>query len=79
MFDFLRRPGMRSPSTAICRALEADGLPPDSIAALGVVESPCVDAGRKVTYSGWLLAAAVAPQRDRQFKRPRQDNRRMFS
>jgi hypothetical protein len=50
MFDFLHRPGVRSPSAAICFALEADGIPPADIAALSVAESPGVYAGRKVTY-----------------------------
>jgi hypothetical protein len=52
MFDFLRRSGgMRSPSAAMSRALEADGLPPGTHAsALGVVESRGPYAGRKVTY-----------------------------
>src|SRR4051794_27457328 len=51
MFKFLRRPGMRSPSPAISRALTADGLPPGTnVAALGVVESPGIYSGRKVTY-----------------------------
>jgi hypothetical protein len=50
MFDFLRKPGIRSPSAAIRRALEADGVPPADIAELTVAESPGVYAGRKVTY-----------------------------
>jgi hypothetical protein len=50
MFDFLRKPGMRRPSAAIRCALEADGLPPGEIASLGVVESPGLYAGRKVSY-----------------------------
>lgn len=50
MFDFLRKPGVRSPSAAIRRALEADGIPPADIATLSVAELPGVYAGRKVTY-----------------------------
>ena len=51
MFDFLHGPGMRRPSGAIRRALEADGLPPGTeIGTLGVVESPGTYAGREVTY-----------------------------
>jgi hypothetical protein len=51
MFDFLRSSGMRSPSAAIRRALETDGLPPGTdISALGVVESRGTYSGRKVTY-----------------------------
>ena len=51
MFDFLRRSGMRSPSGAILRALEADGLPPGTdLSALGVVTSRGNYSGRKVTY-----------------------------
>lgn len=51
MFDFLRKSGMRSPSAALRRALEADNLPPGTdISGLGVVESPGTYAGRKVSY-----------------------------
>ena len=52
MFGFGRKSGVRSPSAAICRALEADGLPPGIAAAsaLGVVESRGSYSGRKVTY-----------------------------
>ena len=52
MFGFRRRSGQWSPSAAICRALEADGLPPgiDRASALGVVESRGRYSGRKVTY-----------------------------
>ena len=51
MFDFLRRSGMRSPSVAILRALEADSLPPGTaFSALGVVESRGTYSGRNVTY-----------------------------
>ncbi len=52
MFGFRRRSGQRSPSAAICRALESDGLPPgiDTASALGVVESRGRYSGRQVTY-----------------------------
>ena len=51
MFDFLRGSGMRSPSVAILRALEADSLPPGTVVStLGVVESRGTYSGRKVTY-----------------------------
>ncbi len=51
MFDFLRRSGMRTPSAAMRRALEADGLPPGTdISALGVVEERGRSSGRQVTY-----------------------------
>ncbi len=52
MFGFRRKSGVRSPSAAICRALEADGLPPGigAASALGVVESRGSYSGRKVTY-----------------------------
>jgi hypothetical protein len=51
MFDFLHKPGMRSPSAAMRRALEADNLPRGTdLSALGVVESPGRYAGRKVHY-----------------------------
>ena len=50
MFGFLRRSGLRSPSAALRRALEADGLPPGTdVSTLGVVESSHRYAGRKVT------------------------------
>jgi len=52
MFGFTRKSGQRSPTDAVRRALESDGLPPgiaDS-AALGVTESHGNYAGRKVTY-----------------------------
>ena len=46
-----RRSGQRSPSAAIRRALERDGLPPGVQAAtLGVFESRGTYSGRKVTY-----------------------------
>ncbi len=52
MFGFRRRLDQRSPSAAIFRAIESDGLPPgvDAASALGVVESRGTYAGRKVTY-----------------------------
>ena len=51
MFDFLRKPGLRRPSAAIVRALEADGLPPGTdVAALGLAESPGTYADRRVTF-----------------------------
>ena len=52
MFGFRRKSGVRSPSAAIRRALEADGLPPgiDAASALGVVESGGTYSGRRVTY-----------------------------
>ncbi len=52
MVGFRRSSGQRSPSAAICRALEADGLPPgiDRASALGVVKSRGRYSGRKVTY-----------------------------
>jgi hypothetical protein len=50
MLNFLHRSGTRSPSPAILRALEANGLPSGTDAStLGVVESPGRYAGRKVT------------------------------
>ena len=51
MFGFKRRFGVQSPSAAIRRALEADGLPPAvDAASVGVVESRGTYAGRTVTY-----------------------------
>lgn len=51
MFDFLRKSGLRRPSDAIRRALEADGLPSGTdVTQLGVMESRGNYAGRKVTY-----------------------------
>ena len=51
MFDFLRKPGLRRPSAAIRRALEADGLPPGTdVSALGVAESRGTYSGRRVTF-----------------------------
>ncbi len=61
MFDFLRRSGMRSPSAAIRRALEADGLPPGAdLSTLGVVESRGTYAGRTVTFIRLFDPAAAA-------------------
>ena len=52
MLGFRHRSGQRSPSAAICRALESDGLPSgiDRASALGVVESRGRYSGRTVTY-----------------------------
>ena len=52
MFGFMRRSAVRSPSAAIRRALEQDGLPPGTpgTSALRVVESRGRYAGRGVTY-----------------------------
>ena len=51
MFDFLRRSGLRYPSAALRRALEADGLPPGTdVSKLGVVQSRGMYSGRKVTF-----------------------------
>jgi hypothetical protein len=51
MFDFLRRSGMRSPSAAIRRALEAEGLPPGTdVSRLGVAERDGTFSGRKATF-----------------------------
>jgi hypothetical protein len=51
MFGFKRKSGVRSPSAALRRALESDGLPAGTdAAALGVVESRDRYAGRTVTY-----------------------------
>ena len=52
MFGFMRKSGVQSPSAAIRRALEADGLPPgvEAASALRVVESRATYSGRKVTY-----------------------------
>jgi hypothetical protein len=51
MFQFFRKPGPRSPSSAILRALESDGLPPGTdVSRLGLVESRGRFAGRKVTF-----------------------------
>ena len=52
MFSFMRRSAVRSPSAAIRRALEKDGLPPGTpgTSALRVVESRGRYSGRKVTF-----------------------------
>lgn len=51
MFGFMRKSGVRSPSTAMQKALEKGGLPRGTDAAtLGVLESRGNYAGRKVTY-----------------------------
>lgn len=51
MFDFLRKPGLRRPSVAMRRALEAESLPTNiDVAALGVLTARGSYAGRKVTY-----------------------------
>ena len=50
MFSFTRKSGVRSPSDAIRRALEADGLPSGiDASALRVVESRSRYSGRTVT------------------------------
>ncbi len=52
MFGFKRKSGVRSPSAAMSRALETDGLPAgvDAAAALGVIETRGNYAGRGVSY-----------------------------
>lgn len=52
MFGFMRKSGVQSPSAAISRAIESDGLPLGVAAAsdLRVVESRGNYSGRKVTY-----------------------------
>jgi hypothetical protein len=51
MLGFLHRSGMRSPSSAMLRALVAGGMPSGTlVSTLGVVESPGTSSGRKVTY-----------------------------
>src|SRR5687768_4485508 len=52
MFGFTGRSDARSPSAALLRALEVDGLPPERVGALalGVVESRGRYAGRTVSY-----------------------------
>jgi hypothetical protein len=51
MFNFMHRSGMRSPSAALLRALQSDGLPPGTdVSRLGVVESRGRYSGRKVTF-----------------------------
>jgi hypothetical protein len=52
MFGFKRKPAVRQPSAALCRALAASGLPPgcdDPAAAFRVVERQEKYSGRKVT------------------------------
>ncbi len=52
MFGFKRKPAVRQPSAAICRAIAATGLPPgynDPAAAFRVVEQQEKYSGRKVT------------------------------
>ncbi len=62
MFGFGRKSSQRSPSAAIFRALESDGLPPgvDSASTLGVVESRGKYSGRRVTYIRVFDPAAAA-------------------
>lgn len=66
MFSFIRRPGARSPSTAMRRAIEADGLPlgVDRPSALAVVERRGRYEHRSVTYvrifePAWAQALGV--------------------
>jgi hypothetical protein len=66
MFDFMRKPGARSPSAPIRRAIEADGLPlgVDRPSALAVVEQRGQYDGRAVTYirifePAWARALGV--------------------
>ena len=52
MFGFKRKPAVRQPSAAICRAIAASGLPPgcdDPAATFRVVELQERYSGRKVT------------------------------
>ena len=52
MFGFKRKPAVRQPSAALCRALAASGLPPgcdDPAATFRVVERQEKYSGRKVT------------------------------
>ena len=63
MFGFLRKSTVRRPSTDLCRALEASGLPPgcaDPAAAFRVVEQHGRYSGRKVTHVRIFDPAAVA-------------------
>jgi hypothetical protein len=69
VFGFIRRPGARSPSTAIRRAIEADGLPlgVDRPSALAVVERRSRHGRRPVTYirifePAWAQALGVDVQ-----------------
>ena len=66
MFGFMRKPGARSPSTAIRRAIEADGLPlgVDRPSALAVVERHGRHERRSVTHirifePAWARALGV--------------------
>lgn len=66
MFSFIRKPGARSPSAAIRRAIEADGLPlgVDRPSVLAVVEQRGRYALRSVTYirifePAWARALGV--------------------
>jgi hypothetical protein len=52
MFGFKRKPAVRQPSAAVCRAIAASGLPPgcsDPAATFRVVERQEKYSGRKVT------------------------------
>ena len=62
MFDFMRRSAVRSPSAAIRRALEHDGLRPGTpgTSALRVVESRGRYSGRKVTFIRVFDATSAA-------------------
>ena len=69
MFGFIRKPGARSPSTAIRRAIEADGLPlgVDRPSALAVVERRGHYEHRRVTHirifePAWAQALGVDVQ-----------------
>ena len=69
MFGFIRKPGARSPSTAIRRAIEADGLPlgVDRPSALAVVERRGHYQRRPVTHirifePAWAQALGVDVQ-----------------
>ena len=59
MVGFMRRSAVRSPSAAIRRALEQDGLPPGT-PALRVVESRGRYSGRKVTFIRVFDATSAA-------------------
>jgi len=66
VFGFIRKPGAKSPSTAIRRAIEADGLPlgVDRPSALAVVERRGRHERRSVTYirifePAWAQALGV--------------------
>ena len=61
MFGFKRKSGVQSPSAAMSRALESDGLPAGvDAAALGVVEDRGSYAGRGVSYVRVFDRARVA-------------------